>query len=81
MNDEMSRKAVLILVVIAVVISILSTTLVMNMVSTLNLNPAPVQGKQLSSSPAGVVRLTVPPQPTLSATTGRVVFSVDNKNQ
>jgi hypothetical protein len=73
MDDTVSRKAVLVLAVIAVMVSILSTTLVMNAVYHVNSNGLSSQNPQ-DIAPGGRVTLNVPQQPI----TGRVVFIVNN---
>jgi len=66
MNEEVSRKAIFVLVVLALVISVLSTSLVLSAVYN-------VGGDAPSSAPsAGRVSLTVAEPPP----SGKVVFSV-----
>ncbi|MBD3163712.1 hypothetical protein GF323_00765 [Candidatus Woesearchaeota archaeon] len=67
MNEEVSKKALLILVIIAVVISVLSTSLVMHAVYNA---PAETGG---GAVPSGRAILTVPAQP---AASGRVSLKV-----
>jgi len=66
MDDEISRKAVLVLVIVAVVISLLSTSLVLNTVYTV-----PGEGGVVQPS-GGRVTLIVPDSPPAS----RVILEV-----
>ncbi len=76
MTEEVSRKAVLILVIIAVVISILSTSLVLSAVY--NYIPSPiVRNEEVGvGEPGGRVTLSVPPQPVA----GKVTLEVVDRN-
>ena len=60
MSNDISRKSVMVLVLLAVVISVLSTFFVLNAVYTGTSTSAPVQG---STASAGTATLTVPPPP------------------
>lgn len=66
MEEHISRKAVLVLVVLALVVSILSTTMVLNAVSHLS---AP---QEQPASPTATAQLTVPAAPP----TAQVTLSV-----
>jgi flagellar basal body-associated protein FliL len=72
MEDNISRKAVLVLVIIAVVVSILSTTLVMY--SVYSYNPAVMTAPQ--NAPGARVNLYVPAEPA----SGTVQFTVVDPN-
>ena len=60
MAEDISKRAVLILVMIAVVISILSTTMVLN--ATYKYSPSGTQIEE-HRNPAGRVMLTIPSEP------------------
>ena len=74
MKDDISRKAVLMLVAVAVLASVLSTSLVINAVY--NYVPSNDAGQQEAAQPAGRVTITVPAQPPSSQ--GKVVLEVLN---
>lgn len=74
MTDDISKKAVMILVIVAMIISILSTTFVLNAVYNVD---TPKSGTDTISQPIGKVSLTVPQQPT----TGRVTLTVNNPDE
>ena len=69
MEDHISRKAVLTLVVLALVVSVLSTTMVLNAIA--HLSPGS-DGGQIPLSLTASAQLTVPAQPP----TAKVVLSV-----
>ncbi|MBR9699936.1 hypothetical protein GOV09_05755 [Candidatus Woesearchaeota archaeon] len=73
MDENVSRKAVLVLVIIAVVVSIFSTTLVLNAVYDYQ---PPAQ--QDYGAPLGRVVLSVPGDP---SGTGKVVLSVPEEEK
>ncbi len=82
MEQDISKKAVLVLVIIAVVISILSTALVLNSVYRINAVP-PSRGGQAEppkSEPSAVARFSVgqgtTAAPPISISTGRAVLNV-----
>ncbi|MDO8481280.1 MAG: hypothetical protein Q7S65_05735 [Nanoarchaeota archaeon] len=60
MEDHISRKSVLVLVVLALVVSALSTTMVLNAVSHLSSTPKQAAA---STTPTASVQLTVPNVP------------------
>ena len=69
MEEHISRKAVLTLVVLALVVSVLSTALVLNAASRL---PQGSAADSAFASPTATAQLTVPAQPP----TAKVVLSV-----
>ena len=76
MKEDISNKAVLILVVIAVVVSMLSTVFVLNTIYTIS----PTQASQSGvggEMPSGRVSLTVPPPPA----TGKVSLIVTDPSE
>ncbi len=76
MSENISKQAVLVLVIIAVVVSVLSTSMVLNSVYQ---HEAPVvsdSGEEDLGPPLGRVRLTVPQDFTES---GRVTLDVVNR--
>ncbi len=83
MEEDISRKVVLVLVIVAVVISILSTILVLNSVYRINAVPLS-RGGQAEPLPEGeasaVARLSVghvtAAAPPISVSTGRVRLNV-----
>ncbi len=82
MEEDISKKAVLVLVIVAVVISILSTTLVLN--SVYRINAVPLSRGGQAEPPKGeasaVARLSVGQAtavaPPMSVSTGRVRLNV-----
>ena len=76
LTEDISKKAVLILVVIAVVISILRTTLVMNAVYHYAPGSVPVEEEAQIGEPTGRVTLTVPGAPEEVSATGKVTLTV-----
>jgi hypothetical protein len=85
MDENISRKAVLVLVLLSVIISAISTSLVLNSVYTIN--PAPLiteQKAEQPNMPGARATLTIPglpaapSQPAEAIATGKVVFEVKN---
>jgi len=72
MSDDLSRRAVLVLVVLAVAVSIISTSLVMNAIYTYV--PADLSSQESNLQPSARVALSVPQQPMV----GTVVLEVAN---
>lgn len=77
MDEDISRRAVLALVIMAVVVSMLSTSLVLNAVYSRDYfnKPAPAPEKQVVLEPSARVSLFVPAQPVFS--TGSAVASLE----
>ncbi len=71
MDEQVSRKAVIVFVMLALIISVLSTSLVLY--SVYNFDPQMPQGNN-DGAPTGRVSLSVPQQPI----TGKVVLEVIN---
>jgi hypothetical protein len=71
LTKDISKKTVLIMVIIAIIVSVVSTSIVLNAVY----NYVPESG--LQGAPVGRATLTVPPQPP----SGQVVFTVTNPKE
>ena len=76
MPEDISKKAVLILVVIAVVVSMISTTLVLNAVYDYVPASLPVEEEVQRGEPTGRVTLRVPGEPEGVSAAGRVTLIV-----
>lgn len=79
LNEDISRKVVLILVVVAVIISMLSTTLVLNTIYNYVPQPIAQESSPIFVEPSAKVTLTIPSEPVQA--NGKVVLEVINTKE
>jgi hypothetical protein len=74
MEADISNKTIVVLVVLTVIISILSTLVVLNEISTVKFDS--VKQSKTQSSSVGQVKLEIRPEPGQSQATGMVVLNI-----